>query len=317
MNIVRPRPQGFTLIELLIAIALMMILVSAVTMIFVNTTEVIAVQSARMTVYTNARYAMDVIKNDLSGMTSVSAAVLSGVGASSQGNKKGGPAGGAGGSTVLPFLKGSQSFWMENGYITEPGMDPTYNRGGDYKMHTERSADRISFRSTTTVGDTVQTAEVMYYLVPSDHVIEHGDAGAFPAKILKGDSTHKSAARTQRGLYTLVRRTRVSLGQDPTKFTQYARVKDRVTGQMVEIPDQELCHYVLSFNIEYLSSTRTFSQLDPSPCPRSDPLGDNLGANDLLTPYRIPALRVTLVLTEDFAERQERVLQQTIWLPQQ
>ena len=59
--------EGFTLIELLIAIALMMILMVAVTMIFVNTTETVAVQEARMTVYTNARYALDIMENDLLG----------------------------------------------------------------------------------------------------------------------------------------------------------------------------------------------------------------------------------------------------------
>jgi hypothetical protein len=313
----RRRAGGFTLLELLIAIALMMILVTAITMIFVNTTEVVAVQEARMTVYTNARYAMDQIKNDLSGMISVNASVLSGLGAASQGNARGGPAGGAGGGTVLPFLRGMQSFWMENGVIPGPGEMPVFNKGGDYRVHTERAADRMSFRSTTTVGDTIQTAEVMYYLMPSNHVIEHGDGGLFPAKIVKGDPGHKQTAETQRGLYTLIRRVRVAVSEDPTKFTQYARVKDRVTGQTIEVPDQELCHYVISFNIEYLSSNRAYSQLDPSPCPRNDPLGDNMGANDLLTPYTIPALRITLVVTEDFAERQERTIQQVIWLPQQ
>ena len=59
--------DGFTLIELLISIALMMILVVAITMIFVNTTETVATQEARMTVYTNARYALDIMENDLLG----------------------------------------------------------------------------------------------------------------------------------------------------------------------------------------------------------------------------------------------------------
>src|SRR6185295_7617945 len=61
------REGGFTLIELLISIALMMILIVAITMIFVNTTETVAVQDARMTVYTNARYALDIMENDLLG----------------------------------------------------------------------------------------------------------------------------------------------------------------------------------------------------------------------------------------------------------
>src|SRR5258707_12606457 len=63
----RRQTSGFTLIELLISIALMMILMIAVTMIFVNTTETVAVNEARMTVYTNARYAMDIMENDLLG----------------------------------------------------------------------------------------------------------------------------------------------------------------------------------------------------------------------------------------------------------
>jgi prepilin-type N-terminal cleavage/methylation domain-containing protein len=310
------RARGFTLIELLIAIALMMILITAITMIFVNTTEVVAVQEARMTVYTNARYAMDTIRNDLMGMTSVNAAVLSGPGSVQQGGK-GGPAGGAGGGTVLPFMRGAQSFWMENGFIPSPGTEPTYNRGGAAKLHIENAADRICFRTTTTVADTIQTVEVMYYLLPSDKVIDHGDATTFPAKILPGDSTHRHTATTQRGMNTLIRRIRANTMQDAQNFGQYARVKDRVSGLTVEVPDQELCHYVVSFNIEFLASTRVFSQLDPSPCPRSDPLGDGMGANDLMTPLRIPALRMTLVVTEDFAERQERVIQQTFWLPQQ
>src|SRR5215471_12980695 len=72
--------QGFTLIELLIAIALMMILMVAITMIFVNTTETVAIQDARMTVYTNARYALDIMENDLLGCYGLNAPVQPGKG---------------------------------------------------------------------------------------------------------------------------------------------------------------------------------------------------------------------------------------------
>src|SRR5262245_48219037 len=50
---------GFTLIEILVAIALMVILMSAVTVIFMNTTETVAGAEARTDVYNNARYALD------------------------------------------------------------------------------------------------------------------------------------------------------------------------------------------------------------------------------------------------------------------
>ena len=59
--------RGFTLIELLISIVLMMILVYAMMTIFVQTTDVVAVTDARMTVFTNARYAMDIMQRDLAG----------------------------------------------------------------------------------------------------------------------------------------------------------------------------------------------------------------------------------------------------------
>ena len=61
------RRGGFTLVELLIAIILMMILLSAITLIFMRTTDTVAISEARTTVYTNARYALDMMKNDLMG----------------------------------------------------------------------------------------------------------------------------------------------------------------------------------------------------------------------------------------------------------
>ena len=86
----------------------------------------------------------------------------------------------------------------------------------------------------------------------------------------------------------------------------------------VDIQDQELCHYILSFNIEYLANTLNYSQLDsPGPCPNTDPIGDGLGANDTLgTAIRIPSLRITLVIVEDIGERQERTIQKVMWIPQ-
>jgi hypothetical protein len=84
------------------------------------------------------------------------------------------------------------------------------------------------------------------------------------------------------------------------------------------VPDQELCYYVVSFNIEYLSSGRTFSQLAPSPCTHEEPLGNGVGSNDTApTAYRIPAIRVTMRVVEDVAERQERTIQKVMWIPQQ
>jgi uncharacterized protein (TIGR02599 family) len=106
----RTREQGFTLIELLISIALMMILIVAITMIFVNTTETVANQEARMTVYTNARYAMDIMENDLLGAFGLNEPIQ-------PGKKAGGPGGTSGGQTYIPTDHIPQAFWMDNGEV--------------------------------------------------------------------------------------------------------------------------------------------------------------------------------------------------------
>jgi hypothetical protein len=85
-----------------------------------------------------------------------------------------------------------------------------------------------------------------------------------------------------------------------------------------------VCHYVLSFNVEYLSNKLNFSQLQPSPCKWSEPLGDGAGANDLnedgITgtiddPYRVPAVRITLIVCDDNGERSERVISHVFEIP--
>ena len=325
----RQAARGFTLIELLISIALMMILIIAVTMIFVNTTETVAVQEARMTVYTNARYAMDIMENDLLGAYGLNEPPRPQTQQNNQLN--------TGGATYIPGDHIPQAFWMDNGELPRPdtvregyGELPTFNKGGDPKAHYERAGDAMGFRTVTTVGETLQTCEITYLLIPGDHVLDTPPVGAQsrinqpPADVGKllqeGDRTHTLTARTKRPIYTLVRRCRlqntaITTG-DPV-FDQIPNVKDK-QGNMVTVQDQELCYYVVSFNLEYLASNRAFSQLAPSPFPHEDPLGNGMGANDAPgTAYRVPAIRVTMRVVEDSGERQERTIQKVMWIPQQ
>jgi prepilin-type N-terminal cleavage/methylation domain-containing protein len=297
------REGGFTLIELLISVALMVLLLAAVTMIFAGTTETVYIQEARMTVFTNARYAIDIMENDLLGCLSFNPP------------QQTPPVGGAPQQppppSSMPVVY--QAFWMENGVVAAPGQLPSYNVGGPPAVHTQRAGDRMSFRATTAVGDTMQTCQVTYELIPGSKTL---DPNGTP---VAGDSSHERTVRTNRGLYTLIRRVRVAKPDQPNIFSEFATVKDRVSGAMVKVEDQELCHYIISFNLEYYSNNQTFSQLDPSPFPSSDPLGDgdrNGGKNDTTTPYRVPAIRVTFVVVEDVGERQERTVQKILWIPQ-
>jgi hypothetical protein len=338
------RPHGgFTLIELLISIALMMILIVAITMIFVSTTETVAIQDARMTVYTNARYALDTMENDLLGAFGLNEPLRPGQAAGASGST-------AGGVTYLPSEHIPQQFWMDNGELLKPnpgmadgsGEMPRLNGTADDRAHYERAGDAIGFRTVTTVGDTVQTCEVTYILIPGDHALDSPQAGSSStinkppgdlAQFLKrGDSSHTKTARTNRPLYTLVRRVRMqnpnsaaaaggggaggSIKPQPV-FDQIPSVKDK-QGVQVVIQDMELCYYVVSFNLEYLANNRSFSQLAPSRFPHEDPLGNDQGPNDQAgTAYRVPAIRVTMRIVEDIGERQERTIQKVMWIPQQ
>lgn len=282
--------RGFTLLELLISIVLMMILLAAVTLIFMRTTDTVSTTEARTTVYTNARYALDTMQNDMYG--------------------------------CIAFSSGQQRFIMDNGIVGGAGNPPTYNAGGS---HVGNAADRLIFRTTTTVADTLQSCEVEYCLVAASKALS-APGGTLPgSNFVNGDNSKAQTVGTNgpsRPLYTLVRRVRVADPANPTSYSLPAKDK----GNNI-VQDQELCHYVISFNIEYFADNGLFSNLNPSPCPSqagwgmaggNDPLGNGQGPNDGVgggTPYRITMIRVTLVLVEDPAERQERAIQKVMWIP--
>lgn len=282
--------RGFTLLELLISIILMMILLGAVTLIFMRTTETVTTTEARTTVYTNARFALEQTQADIYG--------------------------------CLPFNSGRQRFILDNGVVSSPDQNPVYGAG----THVGNAADRIVFRTTTTVADTLQTVEIEYSLIPASRILP-APSGALPwtGVLPSGDQSKKATLgannASPRPLYTLVRRVRAENPNSPGIFDQAPKDKNNNT-----VPDMELCPYVISFNIEYYASNGYFSNLEPSYCPNSDPLGnaDKLpngtpsGSNDGGTggpAYRIPMIRITLVIVEDPAERQERSIQKTLWIP--
>lgn len=273
---VKRRSSGFTLIELLISIILMMILLTAVTLIFMRTTDTVAIGQARVGLYTNARYAMDIMENDLLG--------------------------------TLSFSGGQQNWIMENGKAGSAGSMPMYGGSGN---HVGNAADRLIFRTTTTVGNTVQTAEITYELIPASMAL--GAAGA----ISSGDPSRQQTLKApNRPLYTLIRRARVANPNNPQLYDTMP--VDSLTNP---VNDMELCYYVTSFNIEYYASNMNFSQLEPTyfgPSGGSwDPLGNGQGPNDGQgqVGYRVPFIRVTMTVVDDVGERGERTFSKTMWVP--
>jgi prepilin-type N-terminal cleavage/methylation domain-containing protein len=197
--------------------------------------------------------------------------------------------------SCFPFT-GGQRFVLENGFNTGPNTIQ-YASTGLADTHYGKAADRLILRATAVTGDTIQPVEVTYELKPYN------------------DPTRTKGARTGRPMFVLVRSSRCNTIQNPEV---YDVIPKDSTG--AEVNDQELCHFVLSFNIEYYASNSKFSQLDPSPCPPSDPLGDmDLGGqgkkNDTAEAIRMRFIRVTMSIVDDTGERQERMVTRVIWIP--
>jgi len=286
------RKNGFTLIELLIAIALMGILLSSVTMIFFTTTETVSNAEASQSVMMHARYAVDKFEKDLMG--------------------------------CLSFSSGQNRFVMENGRV-DPDKGQANFPKPDSGHHIGQAADRISFRTTTTVGDILRIAEITYMLLPGNKALGAAQAGEGPGwgtqGIVEGAKENGEAKLSGRPLYTLVRRVRVA---DPgaTNLSQpWTQIAQDSLGNYVA--DEELCRFIISFNFEYYASNQRFSQLEePNYFDDSDPLGDGEGSNDVVdglpgvpTPIRVPSIRLTMVVLDDAGERQERIFNKVMWIP--
>jgi prepilin-type N-terminal cleavage/methylation domain-containing protein len=188
----------------------------------------------------------------------------------------------------MNFNDGRQAFILENGVNTITGQDQT-----GWKKHVVGAADWMRFRTISMVGDSTAQCEVEYRLRAYS------------------DTTRLKGNRSQRPIWVLVRKVRLPNATSPRNYDQPATDS---TGNVLE--DEEIAHFVTSFNIEYYCDTGKYAQLEPSPCPSADPLGDGQGANDTPpTGYRIPKIRVTLTIVDDAGERQERTIIRDLWIP--
>ncbi len=163
--------------------------------------------------------------------------------------------------------------------------------------------DRLTLRTFTSAGGTFQGVEITYVLgKEKDPTIlaETGGSGL--------------TLKTKRQLYALYRIPK-------------AINKDGTTGPLVEDPQIEtgeeeaamaLCHYVMSFNLEYFDTTRKqFRQIPDhlTDSPPKDvfewPIGDANPPEEQL--HR--GIRAVLRVVANAAERQERIFPRAIWIP--
>ncbi len=198
---------------------------------------------------------------------------------------------------------GNQKFIMKNGSSDANG-NITY---GPSNSNEKNAADNITFRTVTAIADVIQRVEITFILEK------------------KGD---RKTVKTERPLFRLIRQVRAPNSTDSWKYDKKAADS---SGR--EIDDHEICANVISFNIEYITSSG-FAQLDTNPFPPEDPLGDNdrlyekavapqnpldrdtAKKNDTdPNKLRCPQIRITLVLTEDITERQERIFTRVFQIP--
>lgn len=314
--IIKKREEGFTLIELTVVIGLIVIVVSTVTSIFSSSSATTEDLESSINAIKQARYFLDTVEEDLS---------------------------------QLDVFDGRQFFVLENAYYDRKTGDFFWEyedekaKTKDEKMeiHTIRAADAMVFRGMVKVGDTMQHAEVRYYLTPV-----RDTKGGFILKGEKSKSVHTSVIRDVRvksgqgsGIITtgatlnnvgprhLNRKSLKELEDDKdTKVKKTAKSGDAILraskdqfiaggsddvfneqpkdsrGKPLPVQDR-IADYVLSFNIEFLASNNRFSQLAPSPCPITDPLGDGAGRNDAdETAITIPALRLSVIVADSLKE---------------
>ncbi|NUN47333.1 MAG: type II secretion system protein [Candidatus Brocadiae bacterium] len=292
----RRTSSGFTLMELLVAVGLMVILMTAVVLIFYRSTDVMKINTARITIYENARQAVDTLAGDL--------------------------------QNSVPFDGGQQRMWFQN-FVRPAGTAPV----GDNVDGARDYVGMVTVATAPALGTRELRTVYSEYYLRNDDDAETNFTGA----------GYTSAQRSQRQIFVLVRRMwaiPASVGgSDPLKTAQMAGVPLSVPSyaattappvlappftfmSMPLIEEGDLCHWVMSFNIEACydasptdpTNPATYMELDGAGNPYLSsvmPLGDALA-----TDPRIPRkFRITIRVIEGAGERQERTFQREVWCP--
>jgi prepilin-type N-terminal cleavage/methylation domain-containing protein len=169
-----------------------------------------------------------------------------------------------------------------NGCLPLEGDQQRFEMGEDNPNADSSDArDWISFRATAVTSNGTKGARVKYYLA------EETDTSLLSAA---GSGGAAKTLKSKRTLYVLRRQTADFDGKNEE--------------------NTDLCHFVLSFNIEVFDTAETkLKQLKDTSF--KYPIGDNKPENE-----KIPrGIRVSLRVVANAAERTERIIQREIWIP--
>ncbi|MCE9584299.1 MAG: type II secretion system GspH family protein, partial [Planctomycetes bacterium] len=282
--------SGFTLIELLVAVGLMVILMTAIVLIFYRATDVMKINDARINIYENARSAMDILENDI--------------------------------KNSVPVVGGQQRMYIADYNRPVAGIVPA-------GTNADGAADYIGLVTVTTTpagaGATatreLKTVYVEYFLTTDDDA-ETSFTG-------KGYTTSQRSARK---IFVLKRRiwalptlittlqTQQTVGvpifnamPGPLVVTSSLLPPGPSPATMTLIEDGDLCHWIVSFNIECLNYNPAAAPGPTNPkyyeltesgnvyVKGVMPLGDAVGVEPV-TPRK---MRISLRVIDGAGERQE------------
>lgn len=191
--------------------------------------------------------------------------------------------------TELSYIIGTARSAIENFLVKDlSGCLPLESGQQKFEMGEDNpgadsadARDWIFFRATVTTSSGVKGVQVKYYLA------EETDTSILSES---GSGGHAKTLKTKRTLYVLRRQTADFDGNNEE--------------------NTDLCHYVLSFNIEFFDTAETkFKPLKDSKF--EYPIGDNKPEDE-----RIPrGISVALRIVANAAERTERVIARDIWIP--
>ncbi len=295
----RTRPtRGFTLVELLVAVGLATILISTVVLIFYGSTDIFKISEARMAVFGNARAALDIFARDL--------------------------------QSCLPIEGGQQRFLITNGGQVGYGLPLAFDSTAALQAR-----DSIQFRAIIPVNTDAAGAALV---APPNAVAPPVLRTVHVSYSLQEDSDPELLAQSvgATGLTTTVRTARViyvmqkrvynpTIGGNgvinPLPFTT-----PQPPPALPETERADLCHYVLSMNLEYIYYTgpgatqqpiRAFAPDVPGLIlsPFFNGVGVPLGSLPNSDPRLPLGVRLSLRVTEGASERQERLIVRTVWIP--
>lgn len=216
-------------------------------------------------------------------------------------------------SGILPKQGGNQRFWLSNQNSNPGNGHGERNFDGTSQSPGRGARDRVAANTVTCERGMPPRGLVVKYCLSEDLDPTLGEQGVY------------QTTRTHRVIHTL--RRMIWELRNPPLPSELNNDLDRLNDPPARPIIADLCHYVLSMNIEVLYDPNSADQTAPRYYQLTDNTPYRAGSNLTTLPYPLgdgnpsteptlpPAIRITLRIVESAKEIQERVVSRVIWIP--